>query len=52
MTTDDETRAPWAPAAMRREIRADQRSERRLIGIGLIAAVLTGVAIVVRAMIA
>ncbi|ROS31687.1 hypothetical protein [Cellulomonas sp. PhB150] len=52
MVADDETREPWSPAAMRREIRADQRGERRLIVLGLLAAAITGVALVVRAMVA
>lgn len=52
MAADDENREPWSPPAMRREIRADQRSERRLILLGLLALAITGVALVVRAVIA
>ena len=52
MTSDDEIRDPWSPAAVRREIRADQRAERRLILLGLLAVAITGVALVVRAMVA
>lgn len=52
MVADDESRDPWSPAAMRAEIRADARAERNVLVVALAAAAITGVVIVLRAMIA